>query len=198
MLRQRLTTEISERVIGDCRVFNSELKRGEQTMDIEGLLLGSGFALMLVLLGWASQITSKSKETKDLEAEFLHKAKLKRPDYRAIVNEGGATEDSFLALVEFLYSRTREDVAIFEKIKYVKSDLGKLDKKYNWRFWLLLCMSISFFISGITAFILPAKYEYWIVFPNLGFIVLVFVNLVAVHKLEKQYTKNINDAMERL
>ena len=101
----------------------SELKSGEHTMDIEGFLLASGFALMVVLLGWASQITSKSKETKDLEGDFLQKAKLKRPDYKKIINEGGATEDSFSALVEFLYSRKKEDVAIFEKIKYVKSDL---------------------------------------------------------------------------
>lgn len=167
-------------------------------MDIEGFLLASGFALMVVLLGWASQITSKSKETKNLEADFLQKAKLKRPDYNKIVNEGGTTEDSFSALVEFLYSRKEEDIAIFEKIKYVKSDLEKLDKKYNWRFWVLLWMSISFFITGITAFILAAEYEFWVIFPNLVFIVLVYVNLIRVHNLEKQYTKNIHDAMEKL
>jgi len=169
-------------------------------MDIEGFLFASGFALMVVLLGWASQITSKSKETRELEADFLEKAKVKRPDYKRIINKAGSTEDSFFALVDFLYAKERkkEDIEIFEKIKVVKSDLEKLDKKYSWRFWVLIWMSISFFITGIIAFFLPRRDEFWAAFPNLIFAVLVFVNLIKVHNLEKRYTKNIREAMEKL
>jgi len=51
-------------------------------MDVAGFLFASGFALLVVLLGWSSQITSKSKETKGIENKFLEKAKIKRPDFK--------------------------------------------------------------------------------------------------------------------
>ena len=66
-------------------------------MEVEGFLLASGYALMIVLLGWASQITSRNKETRELETKFLAKTKLKRPDYKRMIKEKGATEDSFSA-----------------------------------------------------------------------------------------------------
>jgi len=183
--------KIAEFLIGN-------LKTGEHTMDIEGLLLASGFALLVVLVGWANQITSKSKETKDIEADFLKKAKLKRADYKKIVNEGGATEDSFKTLVDFLYTKKEEDLQVFEKIKFIKADIEKLDKKYSLRFWILLWMSICFFITGSIAFFLPPEEEFWAILPNLIFVVLVFVNLIKVHNIEKRYTENISEAMEKL
>ncbi len=175
-----------------------KLKTQGDPLNIEGFLLPSGFALLVVLVGWANQITSKSKETKDLEADFLKKAKLKRSDYKKIVNEGGATEDSFNALVDFLYTKKEEDLEIFDKIKHIKEDIGRLDNHYSWRFWVLLWMSICFFITGIIAFFLPLNEKFWAILPNLIFVVLVFVNLIKVHNLEKRYTKNISDAMEKL
>jgi hypothetical protein len=123
-----------------------KVKTQGHKMDIEGYLLASGFALLVVLLGWANQITSKSKETKDLEGDFLKKAKLKKSDYKKIVSEGGATEESFKALVDFLYTKKEEDLEIFDKIKHIKEDIDKLDDHYSWRFWVLLCMSICFFL----------------------------------------------------
>ena len=167
-------------------------------MNIEGFLLASGFALLVVLLGWASQITSKSKETKELEGHFLAKAKLRRNDYRKMINEGGATEDSFTAVVDFLYSSEEDNVVIFDKIKRVKEDLQSLDTKYNWRFWILLLMSISLFVSGIVAFFLIPADKLWALIPYLLFVIIVYYNLVKVHILEKRYIKNISEAMEKL
>jgi len=129
---------------------------------------------------------------------LLRASKLKRADYKKIVNEGGATEDSFKTLVDFLYTKKEEDLQVFEKIKFIKADLEKLDKKYSLRFWILLWMSICFFITGSIAFFLPPEEEFWSILPNLIFIVLVFVNLIKVHNLEKRYTKNISEAMEKL
>jgi len=169
-------------------------------MDIEGFLLASGFALLVVLVGWANQITSRSKEAKDLEKDFLEKAKIKRPDYKKIINEAGSTEDSFFALVDFLYAKEREkeDIEIFEKIKRIREDITNLSKKYTWRFWILLFMSISLFVTGIVAFFLPSQHNFLALVPNLLFVVIVFCNLVKVHNLEKRYTKNISEAMEKL
>lgn len=174
------------------------LKTGEHSMDIEGFLLASGFALLVVLVGWANQITSRSKEAKDLEADFLKKAKLKRTDYKKMINEGGATEDSFTAVVDFLYSAEEDNVVVFDKIKRVKEDLQSLDKKYSWRFWILLLMSISLFVSGTLAFFISPAYKLWALAPNLIFVILVFHNLIKIHNLEKRYTKNIYEAMEKL
>ncbi len=167
-------------------------------MNVEGFFLASGFALLIVLLGWASQITSKSKETKELEAGFLAKAKLKRDKYKKMINEGGATEDSFIAVVDFLYTSEEDNVVIFDKIKRVKGDLQKLDRKYNWRFWILLLMSMSLFLSGAVAFFLCDCYKLYTLLPNSIFVVVVFCNLITIHNLEKKYVKNISEAMEKL
>lgn len=167
-------------------------------MDIEGFLLASGFGLLVVLLGWASQITSKSKETKELEATFLEKAKLKKDDYKKIVDKRGSTQDSFSALVDFLYSGQEEHVEIFQKIKDIKRDLERLNRKYSSRFWVLFLMSISLFVCGIVSFFLCPQCKFWALLPNTVFVIIVFCNLVSVHNLEKRYTKNISDTMEKL
>ena len=39
-------------------------------MDLPTLLLGSGFALFVVLLAWGNQIREPRKETKHIEEEF--------------------------------------------------------------------------------------------------------------------------------
>lgn len=167
-------------------------------MDIEGFLLASGFALLIVLVGWANQMTTKSKETKDLEADFIKKAKLKRADYKIIVSEGGSTEDSLKTLVNFLYSKKEEDLQIFDKIKFIKADIEQLDNKYRGRFWILLWMSICFFVTGIAAFLLPLNKKFWAMLPNLFFVLLAFINLIKVHHLEKRYANNIFETMEKL
>jgi len=175
-----------------------KLRTGDSKMDIEGFLLASGFALLVVLLGWANQITSKSKETKELEGEFLKKARLKKPDYQKMINEGGVTEDSFTAAVDFLYSAEEENVVVFDKIKRVREDLQILDKKYGGRFWILLFMSISLFVSGAVAFFISPDCKLWVMVPNLIFVVAVFCNLIKVHNFERRYTKNIYEAMEKI
>jgi len=106
-------------------------------MDVAGFLFASGFALLVVLLGWSSQITSKSKETKGIENKFLEKAKIKRPDFKKIINKSNYTEESFSKLVEFLYSGKKDkekDIKIYQKIEIIYKDLIALDKRYNWRF----------------------------------------------------------------
>lgn len=169
-------------------------------MDIAEFLLASGFGLLIVLLGWSNQMTSKSKETKDLERDFLSKANLKGEEYKKITNKGGATKDSLFALVDFLYSKKRkdEDIEIFEKIKNIKTDLVTLDNKYTWRFWLLLSMTACLFISGFVAWFLVEDYKIWALVPNLIFVVAVFCNLINIYMLEKRYTDNITKAMEKL
>jgi len=117
-----------EKLLKVAEFLIDNLKTGKHTMDIEGFLLVSGFALLVVLVGWANQITSKSKETKDLEADFLKKAKLKRADYKKIVNEGGATEDSFKTLVDFLIQKRKKTSKFLRKLNSSKRILKSLIK----------------------------------------------------------------------
>ncbi len=187
-----------EKLLNLVRPLLERLMAQEHKMDIEGFLLASGFALLIVLVGWANQITSRSKEAKDLEAEFLRKAKLKRNDYKKMVNEGGATEDSFTAVVDFLYSAEEDNVVVYDKIKRIKEDLQSLDKKYSWRFLILLSMSISLFVSGTIALFVLSPYKLWALVPNLAFVILIYYNLIKTYNLEKRYTKNIYEAMEKL
>jgi len=168
-------------------------------MDIEGFLLASGFALLVVLVGWSNQITTRSKETRDLEQDFITTAKVKRKDYKSMINKGESAEKSISALVDFLYSkREKTEIIAFDKITEIKKDLPLLNQKYANRFWILLITSISLIISGIGAYYLPEAYKIYAVFINLVFVVLMIVNLVSTYKLEKRYSENIHKAMEKL
>jgi hypothetical protein len=168
-------------------------------MDIEGFLLASGFALLVVLVGWSNQITSRSKETKDLEQDFIAKAKVKDKDYKDMINRGESTEKSISALVDFLYSRTDEsDIKAFDKITKIKKDLPILNKKYANRFWILLVTSISLIVSGISAYYLPDKIKFYLVFFNLIFFIVMIVNLINTYLLERRYSNNIFKTMEEI
>ena len=167
-------------------------------MDIEGFLFTSGFALLVVLVGWLNQITSRSKETRDLENEFIEEAKVKRKDYKDIVNKKSA-EKSIYALVDFLYSKREESqIETFDKISKMKKDLPILDKKYSNRFWILLITSISLIISGIVCYFLPEPYKIYTVLFNMIFVILMIVNLIRTYNLEKKYLANIREVMEEL
>jgi hypothetical protein len=168
-------------------------------MDIAGFLLATGFALLVLLLGWSSQIISKSKETRELESEFLKKANLKDETYKKIIRESGSDKDSLFALVDFLYSREDTgDIEIFENIKTIKGLLTKLDKKYSNRFWILLFMSVTFLVTGIIAIFLPLECKYWTIVPNLLFTVTIFENLISVFSMEKKYINSISKIIGKL
>jgi hypothetical protein len=171
---------------------------GISIMDIAGYLLASGFALLVVLLGWANQITSKSKETKDLEADFLKQGKIKLTDYKKIVKDRGATDDSFKALVNFLYSEKKDNAEIFELIVRIKSDLIRLDRQYRFRFWILTLLSLCFFITGVASFFLTEPLKYWLLSPNLVLVVMIFINLISVYCLENRHNNNIRAIMEKV
>lgn len=164
-------------------------------MDVAGYLLGSGFGLLIVLLGWANQITSKNKQTKDLESQFLKKARVRQEDYRRMVDEGGATEESLDSLIQFLFTKEEGDLEAFSRIQAVKKKIDTLDRKYSQRFWLLTSLSILLFGSGIGALLTPREYNLWMLSPSLVLIAFVFVNLVAVYNIEKKYTKDLNEVM---
>lgn len=168
-------------------------------MDIVELLLASGFALLVVLVGWSNQITSRSKETRELEQEFITKAKMKRKDYKDLINKGKSAEKSISALIDFLYSKREEsEINVFDKVTKIKKDLPVLNKKYSNRFWILLITSISFMISGIAYCLLPEQYNFYSIPLNILFIILMIINLVTTYSLEKRYSENISKAMEDL
>ena len=113
--------------------FDKEIKSPESDADVAGVLLASGFGLLIVLFGWSEQITSKNKDTKELEEKFREKTKLKNESYQKMLKEDGATKDTLYAAIDFLYSQQREekDIEAFGSIKLVKTNLQKLDKKYK-------------------------------------------------------------------
>lgn len=167
-------------------------------MDIEGFLLASGFALLVVLVGWSNQITSRSKETRDLEQEFISKAKIKPKDYNDIVNKKSA-EKSIHALVNFLYTKRAEsEIEAFDKLTHIRKNIPMLDKKYSNRFWILLIASISLMLSGVICYFLPEAYKIYTILFNMIFVILMIVNLITTYNLERRYSTNLRKAMEEL
>ena len=167
-------------------------------MDIAGYLFGSGFGLLIVLLGWANQLTTKNQETKDLQEQFRKKARLRKEEFHGMMENGGATEESFNAMVDFLFTKEEKHLELFEQLKEIRKNLAALDKKYNRRYWLLTSLSLTLFASGIISILTAAEYKSCLLIPGLLLVALVFVNLIGVYNLEKRYTKNLNKAMETL
>ena len=63
---------------------------------------------------------------------------------------------------------------------------------------MLLVMTAFLFVSGLTALFLPEGFEMWALSPHAVFVVMIFVNLINIHNLEKRYTSNISKVMEKL
>ncbi len=168
-------------------------------MDIGGFLLSAGFALFVVLLGWSGQITSKSKEIKEVERGFSEKVEEKyKKNYDKITNKVGTSEESLFALIDFLYSKTdQEDVEALDQIQNIKKAIPKLNKKYNFRFWIMLTTSLSFLISGIIYLILIESHIY-IIITNIILIIILFFNLITSHALERSYVEDMTRLMEGL
>lgn len=167
-------------------------------MDVSGFLIGSGFALLIVLLGWVDQFVTKSKDTKEIEKNFLSKANIKVEQYKKIKEDAGSTEESLSALIDFLYSTEEENIELFEKIKEIKVDIRTLEKKYRIRFWILLFLNITLFVTGIFSLFLCKQQALWTLLPTLLFVIIIFINLVETYNLENRYTKNICALMEKL
>jgi len=170
-------------------------------INVAEFLFASGFALLIVLVGWSTQITTRSKETKELESEFLKKAKLADEEYKKIINKAGSPKDSLFALVDFIYSQKDskgKNAEILEKIKYTKEYMRKLETKYRWRFWVLLTMTLYLLIGGAITLFLKEECKIWALSPSVIFVALLFINLINVHNLEKKYTDNISKIMEEL
>lgn len=168
-------------------------------MDIEGFLLASGFTLIVVLIGWSNQITTRGKETREIEQDFLVKAKLKSKEYKKILNKKSSVESSISALVDFLYSkRDEEDIKIFNRITKIKKDLPNLNKKYAHRFWILLITAISLISSGIVSYFFAQQYKIYALAFNLIFVIIMIMNLITTYNLERKYSENISKIMEDL
>jgi cytochrome b subunit of formate dehydrogenase len=167
------------------------------------MLLSSGIALLIVLIGWSNQITSKGKELKETEKAFIEKAKIKEAKYKKMIQEKGATERSFEILIDFLYTKKDKEIAEFEKIKSIKKDFEKLNAEYNNRFWILVILSVFFLITGVlTLFvdkntsILCLKPEHFLMYLNVFPIIAAYCNLVHIYNIEKRFAQTINEVME--
>jgi hypothetical protein len=76
-----------------------------------------------------------------------------------MVEGKGTTQDSFDALIDFLYSAEKDNVEILEIIVNIKKDMIVLDKHYRYRFWMLTCLSIYLFSAGILALFVDDIYK---------------------------------------
>lgn len=166
-------------------------------MDFVNFLFSGGFALLVVLLGWSSQITSKSKEIRQMEKRFSEKiGKKYKKDYNKIINKAGTFDESLSSLVGFLYSKTDDqDIETLNRIRVVKKAIPELNKKYNFRFWMMFISSLSFLISGIV-YLLFAEFRGYVIVVNTIFVSIMFFNLIAAHILEKKYVEEMAELME--
>jgi len=166
-------------------------------MDVVGFLFTGGFALLVVLLGWSSQITSKGKEIRQMEKRFSEKIGGKyKKDYNKIINKAGTFDESLSSLVGFLFSKTDDkDIETLNRIRVIKKAIPNLNKKYNFRFWMMFVSSLSFLISGIV-YLVCVKSHAYVIIVNTILVLTMFFNLITAHLLEKKYVEEMAELME--
>lgn len=113
-------------------------------------LFASGFGLFLALLAWGDQIRGMTRETRELERDFLQKHKLTREQFKRALGASSPTE-RLHGLAEIMHSGKLKTVSEIEALGDFEEWLSLSDglrRLHSQKYWLALALAVSLFLAG--------------------------------------------------
>jgi hypothetical protein len=131
--------------------------RAASLPDLSVFLLGSGLALLIALLAWGEQIRAITKDTRDLERDFLGVTGLTRSHLNALLqarddNERLVAFTSIMASGSITTALQVEILPLFERWRAFGSKLRRLQSA---KYWLTICLTVVFLLAGALAALQP-------------------------------------------
>jgi hypothetical protein len=149
--------------------------------DTSAFLLGSGLALLIALLAWGEQIRAITRDTRDLERDFLQATGLTRAQLSALL-QARNDDDRLIAFNNLMASGKLtsasqvEILPLFERWRSLGTELRSLQSR---KYWLTIALTVVFLGTGMLAALAPGRLvslPLLLVFPG----ILVFILLVTV------------------
>jgi hypothetical protein len=139
---------------------------------MEQFLIGTGIALLMVLIGWSEQIGNLHKDTMEVEKEFSNDRKVKWSKIRPLIRSNSTPEQKLKALniiVEESNFQDTKDIDIMGKLSELDEKRCQLESLYNIKYILILCLTSLFFISGTINYFISASCKtnlFWFEIPT--------------------------------
>jgi hypothetical protein len=127
--------------------------------DTSAFLLGSGLALLIALLAWGEQIRAITKDTRDLERDFLEATELKRSQLAPFFHAKNV-DDQLAPLSSVMASGKLSDAAQVELLPLFRQwrDLsGGFRSLQSRKYWLTILVTLVCFLTGTFHALFPAQ-----------------------------------------
>lgn len=179
---------------------------------MEGFLIGTGMALLLVLIGWSEQVKSWHKDTIEAEKEFSKSHNLKWKEIRPLIRTETLPVKKLKALNKLLIKKSLkevQDVKIIEKLLTLDKERNQLENFYRIKYKLIFIMTILYFSSGIINYFIKDNHKIKICIVQIPaeFIPIFSCVLFSIgflcfnshlNKTESKYKNELIDLMEKL
>lgn len=119
---------------------------------MDEFLIGTGIALLLVLIGWSEQIKSWHKDTREAERDFSRERNIKWNKIRPLLRTNTSAIKKLKALNALLKEKSLQevqDVNIIGKFISLDKKRAEIESLYKIKYRLIFALTISFFLSGI-------------------------------------------------
>lgn len=176
----------------------SVVERAPDFPDISTFLLGSGLALLIALLAWGEQIRAITRDTRDLERDFLELTRLSRGQLNAVL-QAETVDDRLVAFTNLIASGKLTSASqvqilpLFERWRVLGTKLQSLQSK---KYWFTIVLTVILFASGIAAALTPMDVGplFAVLMPPSVLIIALLWIVIAAGRVEQK----LNDVLKQI
>jgi hypothetical protein len=165
--------------------------------DLSLFFFGSGFAIFVALLGWSDQIRGLTKETYELQGEFMKQYDLSKAELRPVIR-AETPDEQLLAFTSLMQTQKlgADGVGLLPLLRaWRKQHLG-VARMQSWKYGLTVALSLVFFVSGILL-TLGCPEIITILIPGV-LLAIIFALIIWTNILENRLHATLNEMMERI
>jgi len=152
--------------------------------DTSAFFFGGGLALLIALLAWGEQIRAITRDTRDLERDFLQITGLTRAELNALL-QAENDNDRLVAFTNIMGSGKLttapqvEILPLFERWKALGTKLQWLQSR---KYWLTILITVVFLATGVLDAVVqdpPVSLLLLLILPGLSVLILLAVVIAA-------------------
>jgi aryl carrier-like protein len=177
--------------------FETKKEPPKRFSDITLFLFGSGFAVFVALLGWSDQIRGLTRETYELQSEFLKTTNLTKTELLPVLRASTADEQlhAFTGLMQ-TNKLGADGVRLLPLLRNWRRHHGRLEQIQSWKYGLTVALSLTFFVCGG---LVMAGCPDWIAALCPALVLMsLFVLIIVANVFERRLHSTLTQMMERI
>ncbi len=121
--------------------------------DVSTFLLGSGVALLIALLAWGEQIRAITRDTRDLERDFLELTDISKSQLNSVL-DAETDDDRLVAFTNLMASgnlTSASQIQLLPLFNEWRALGANLQNKQSQKYWFTIALTLVLFCSGTVA-----------------------------------------------